>query len=247
MVLGYHANDFNRTSSPFNPPNSYLVSSQSGISNLYNGNISNWTIKSDTAQALVYGAHMGFKYRYDQLNRIKTEDYSEWGGSSWSNPNSYDNNFTYDANGNILSLYRNGAGANQMDNLSYTYISNTNKLSHVDDAVSSIYTDDVDDQSANNYSYDAIGNLAKDVAEGIDTITWDVYGKIKRIEKSNGNVLGFGYDPTGNRTWKSHYMAAQDSTVVTYYVRDAQGNTMSTYERTTQGSNYQYEQKELMM
>ncbi len=57
------------------------------------------------------------------------------------------------------------------------------------------YAVDIDDQSADNYNYDYIGNLKKDVAENIDTVRWTVYGKINRIVKSSGAmVIDYGYD-----------------------------------------------------
>ena len=40
---------------------------------------------------------------------------------------------------------------------------------------------DLNDQSGDNYKYDATGNLVYDASEEIDTITWTVYGKIKKI------------------------------------------------------------------
>jgi YD repeat-containing protein len=83
-----------------------------------------------------------------------------------TNTNEYKNTFTYDANGNILNQFRNGNGntaAQAMDNLTYNYQSGTNKLTSVNDAVggaqSANYEDDLENQTANNYTYDQIGNL----------------------------------------------------------------------------------------
>jgi hypothetical protein len=74
---------------------------------------------------------------------------------------------------NILSLKRLGdqTGSPTMDDLSYNYYSNTNRLEYVDDAVGSgVYSNDIDDQASGNYTYDAIGNLISDVAEGISAL-----------------------------------------------------------------------------
>ena len=113
----------------------------------------------------------------------------------------------------------------------------TNKLTSVDDQVTSTnYTIDIDDQSANNYKYDHIGNLTEDVAEGIDSIEWSVYGKIRSITRTTSAYqtdkkanLNFAYTPDGHRSVKgvSKY---QKETEYTYYVRDAQGNVMAVYE-----------------
>jgi RHS repeat-associated protein len=245
MVLGYNSTDFNRTSSKFNPSNANLVSStstsagQPGV-DLFNGNISSWT--SQTGTALSISGLMGQKYKYDQLNRIKTEDYRAY-SSGWTDPsNTYDNTFTYDGNGNIQKLNRKG-NANNMDDLTYSYIAGTNKLDHVDDGITSIYNTDIDDQNTGNYDYDAIGNLTKDVKESIDNITWTIYGKIKSIKKSNGDSILFLYDAAGTRIMKT-LKPASGTPTATYYVKDASGNPLSVYSRITNGVNYEFTQKE---
>ncbi|MBK8486376.1 MAG: hypothetical protein IPL48_01180 [Bacteroidetes bacterium] len=84
-------------------------------------------------------------------------------------------------------------------------------------------------QSTGNYTYDLIGNLISDNVEGINNITWNVYGKISSIDKASGPDLTFAYDPMGNRIMK---LVDDGSTLIyTYYVRDAQGNVLSTYSR----------------
>src|SRR5690606_4922159 len=119
----------------------------------------------------------------------------------------YQEKISYDANGNILSYVRNGSSANgkpiAMDNLQYGYnkdangnISN-NRLRHVKDAVGNTnYAEDIDDQSEDNYTYDAIGNLIKDKAENIENIEWNVYRKIQSISKrapAKGDVQSINY------------------------------------------------------
>jgi hypothetical protein len=97
---------------------------------------------------------------------------------------SYNMNFSYDANGNLATLTRNGAGTSikagsnlTMDNLSYGYyegnvtsnLYQSNKLACLTDAVANTnYADDVDGfnngqacnlQTNKRYEYDEIGNL----------------------------------------------------------------------------------------
>ncbi len=122
---------------------------------------------------------------------------------------------------------------------------NTNKLCYVTDTAGVTPSDstDIEPQTLNNYAYDKIGNLIYDSKEHIDTIAWSVYGKIKRIVRSSGNTsydMEFAYDPAGNRIKKTdkpknHSTGAllnQSNWVTTYYVRDAQGNVMATYDET---------------
>ena len=110
----------------------------------------------------------------------------------------------------------------------------TNRLNFVNDGVTTHTGNDIEDQSANNYSYDETGNLTKDVKERITNIEWTVYCKIKKITKSTGTVE-YTYDAAGNRISKT----ANNKTTV--YVRDATGNVMSVYEQTGSGTTAQIE------
>jgi hypothetical protein len=67
-------------------------------------------------------------YQYDQLNRIK--DAQGYGGNNFANGQwqvtaadgeMYRNQFTYCANGNILTQLRNDRLGNPIDNISYGY------------------------------------------------------------------------------------------------------------------------------
>lgn len=173
----------------------------------------------------------------------------------------YENALTYDANGNIMTQVRkNQSGAN-IDNLAYNYERNSNgeiianRLYHVDDGVpDATFSDDIDDEGAfqlnsndlsvvrtqNNYSYDEIGNLTKDTKEGMAEIKWTVAGKIKEIDRTTGSVkkkLVFDYDGSGNRIRKQ---IINNSTGTlensTYYMRDAQGNILATYDESYGGT-----------
>src|SRR6218665_3918431 len=86
----------------------------------------------------------------------------------------------------------------------------------------------------NNYSYDAEGRLIKDKQEGIDLIQWRVDGKVKSINNSieGKKSLRFDYDAMGHRIAKHVYTEeSTDLLYSTYYILDAQGNVMSTYNR----------------
>ncbi len=182
-------------------------------------------------------------YNYNGLNPTT---------NSWSKTalQDYRETISYDPNGNIRTYERNGnpsSGAAQlMDNLTYQYEKNSsgqilsNRLRYVHDQVTSTaYTEDIDNQTtltlsqvqnekttlqtSDNYAYDKIGNLIKDVKEGITNIEWTVYGKIKSITKSTGTIE-YTYDASGNRISKTY------AGKTTWYVRDASGNVMSIYE-----------------
>jgi RHS repeat-associated protein len=154
--------------------------------------------------------------------------------NSWASATAtddYHEAFTYDANGNILTLHRNGLAAQAlpMDTFTYRYTPGTNRLDHVKDVVNAAnYNVDIDNQDTTNYRYDAIGNLTKDISEGIDTILWTLYGKVAAVSKADSNLLiRFAYNPMGQRVEKEVIRNAD--TTKTLYVHDASGNIMSVY------------------
>ncbi|GAA3919011.1 hypothetical protein GO495_21195 [Chitinophaga oryziterrae] len=203
-----------------------------GLSSLFNGNISAISqYLPSLGNALLYS------YNYDVLNRLKKMQVSNGLNTTTNNwtpvalPD-YKESISYDANGNILTYnrYGNKAAPNkQMDSLSYSYKTGTNKLDFIkDDIADANYDNDIDNQSAANYDYDAIGNLIKDNAGSISNISWNVYGKIAAITKTDGTTISYTYDVAGNRVSKTV------NGVQTWYVRDAAGSVMSVY---TKGDN----------
>jgi len=211
----------------------------------------------DPPQAYAY--HYDQLNRIKQMKMFDNADLgtdNEWNNTSLNNAG-YFEFYKYDHNGNILKLKRNGDGSNLMDNLTYNYYAPsasggvydpntdpipydaTNKLAYIGDAVSSTYSVDIDNQSSGNYTYDEIGNLKGDDQEEIQTIDWTVYGKIKTVTRKSGSDrydLEFKYDPLGNRICKivkprsGGSPGSAGAWEYTYYTRDAQGNTLSTYE-----------------
>lgn len=212
--------------------------------NLFNGNIRMMGVA--LRQFGIYP--LTNAYKYDQLNRILESN--TWAAYD-SNLNSYQtsasalddyrNSFVYDENGNIMQQLRNGAGTNiDLDSMRYDYYYEanepTNKLKHIRDIVNSTnYSDDIDNQTnSNNYSYDAIGNLISDAQEEIAEISWNVYGKISKIVRTQNSSkpdLEFEYTPDGYRVLKIVKPKNGNQNLYTYYVRDAQGNILATYNR----------------
>jgi len=192
------------------------------------------------------GATLVQQFEYDQMNRITAS--AIVGGNL--NVNAFKTNYAYDAGGNITDLSRSNIYGHEFDKLKYNYHNtvnsvvkyqkNTNKLRWVDDDVT--YTDtlatDIDDQLSENYSYDDLGNLVKDLKEDIDTIEWTVYGRIKYVKRTGSSIkpnLEFTYDCMGNRVMKRAIFNS-GSTKETYYVRDGNGLVMSLYETTNNQS-----------
>ncbi|MDC6390946.1 hypothetical protein PP182_19830 [Maribacter sp. PR1] len=160
-------------------------------------------------------------------------------GSSAIADGDYDvSNISYDANGNILSLKRNKqtvSSSNAMDDLSYNYETGTNKLLQVIDADGdAANADDIDSQpDADNYVYNAIGQLIENKAEGI-TYTYTTNGLVSTIRKNGLSLVTFFYNDRNHRVRKDTYNGTGSALVQsTYYVRDAAGSVMAIYDSNT--------------
>jgi hypothetical protein len=214
--------------------------------NLYNGNISSWslnTLGNDPANSI--GIPTANFYTYDKLDRLLFDHFvfrptgSSWTYQNSSGKNHFGSRYSYDANGNILSLSRNGLNGGtvqKMDSLTYFYTPNTNRLSHLTDAITpSPFTEDLETQSANNYSYDASGNLIHDNAEQLD-IEWNIKGKVTKVTDNSTTtqkIISFEYDANGNRVKKKVSIANGpcNDNVTTYYVYADKGTLLATYSR----------------
>ena len=226
--MNYFDGDYKPVSPAAGPDNGVNTTLGTTCRPLYNGNIS-----SMGASISKLNTPFLYNYQYDQLNRLVHMDAWKRTAPSWNalTPTTdYQENVTYDPNGNITAYSRNaftsGSG-NAMDKLHYAYLPNTNQLDHIVDTVPGSVYNDISTQDTLNYKYDAIGELIADNASNITGITWTVYGKIASITKTNDTTIRYTYDASGNRISKSLTHAGQ--TESTWYVRDAQGNILSTY------------------
>jgi YD repeat-containing protein len=244
--LGYYQADYKAIGSVGSPTVANTIAPlHSGLyhsspAQLYNGNI-----RSMYTNIQPFGG-LGMLYSYDQLNRIKKQTGFNLNTNAPLPNSAYTMALEYDPNGNIQKLLRNGTVATPaMDDLQYHYYTSTggtytgdptatdatNKLAYVTDAVgATAEPSDIESQPANNYTYDAIGNLVTDTQEGLN-IRWNVQNKITYIKKANGNDISYSYDALGNRIKKEVASGTPGMGGLTqYYVRDAQGNTLAIYE-----------------
>ncbi len=168
MELGYYKGDYERSGSQIGQSNGavYPYGGSGGMidtqDDLYNGNISYWMSNIRSGQKSAPGINpVGLQMRqceYDVLNRLREANWRRYENGAWqANTNgTYNESFTYDGNGNILTLMRNGYdGPNAtvaMDDLTYRYNNGnnqlvSNRLYHVNDGVAnSPYADDLEDQ-----------------------------------------------------------------------------------------------------
>jgi RHS repeat-associated protein len=242
--------------------------------NLYNGNIG-MMVTTITEPITFNGTTPVFNvlpqansYKYDQLNRI-TESQSfvnlDDANNLWMNSgNPYDgrylNQFTYNANGGILTALAKNANGDIIDDQTYHRYNTSGKLLSnrtyaITDNAAQTSGEDLLNQipfdnvvlSNNNYDFTEIGERKKDVSKHIDEITWTSFGKMKEVKReisSNKYNVKFDYDASGKRVAK-HVSSATDNWVRSeFYVRDAQGNLMSTYKHTIENSLMTFHQSE---
>ncbi len=156
-----------------------------------------------------------YLYSYDKLYRLTASTYKARGyGSSTFNKetNGYNESFTYDWNGNILSLQRKAwlsGSATSIDDLTYSY-KNSDKDNQLDNITEpttgslASYGWVNSASSSSAYTYDDNGNLATDPKKGT-TITYNELNKPTLVQKSSTKKIAYYYDASGVRISKWVY------------------------------------------
>ena len=180
----------------------------------YNGSISSMTWKSGNESTV-----RGYKFTYDGLDRVLNATYGETASIS-TNANRFSENVTgYDKNGNIKGLQRYGqlssAAYGMIDNLTLTL--NGNQLNRVDDAVTaSAYNGGFEFKNganaADEYSYDANGNLTKDLNKGISGITYNFLNLPNVVTFSDGSTITYTYGADGTKLRTVHKIGSTTTT-----------------------------------
>ena len=191
----------------------YFNKASADAVSLFNGNISALT----TSFFDVVGDPLLKLFRYDKINRIKLMQTAvlRQHDAQWPSPlKNFFTSYTYDYNGNLLSLQRRNQSGDIRHFLRYSYPDSNNRLT----SLTAIGL------SNSQYEYDAIGNLLRDEAEDLD-VRWNAAGKVQSIEKGFVNATFFRYSATGQRQVKQH------GDTVLYYIHDATGNVMCIYRK----------------
>jgi RHS repeat-associated protein len=227
---------------------------------LFNGNIAEtfWKTSSDNIKRK-------YNYSYDNLNRLLQADYSKEGSTTF---NSYLEHLSYDKNGNIQTLLRNGdmdtdgmQFVNPIDNLTYLYDENNkNQLLRVFDATANPigFKDDTNGLSINqdidenpDYAYDANGNMTKDDNKGITNITYNHLNLPFIIYFADDNKITYLYNAIGQKLSKTVLQAGAITTTdylggfqykneVLQFFPHAEGYVNATQNGTSYTFNYVY-------
>lgn len=166
---------------------------------LFNGNISEtyWRSSSDNIKRK-YG------YFYDNLNRLTSSVYQK-PNAAIPVQNSYNEALSYDKNGNIKRLERNGNSDDPtatlaIDALEYYYNPNSpNQLLNVIDLTPDPNGFKDGTNTENDYKYDDFGNLTKDLNKNITSITYNHLNLPTQIYFDNGNKIKYFYNAEGTK------------------------------------------------
>ena len=163
----------------------------------YNGNIAQVQWKNQGEEAKSYN------YSYDAADRLTGASFQQQVSGSWSAGNFSVSGITYDGNGNLLTLQRQGEvnnAATTLDHLQYAY--QGNRLASVQEQTGgNLQHGFVDNPTpgSDEYGYDAAGNLVRDDNKEITNITYDpVLNLPLEVSMSNG-TLRYTYDAAGIR------------------------------------------------
>lgn len=175
----------------------------------YNGNISGirWRSRGD-------GQRRSFGYNYDNLNRIIKADFTQLAGSAWNISAGLDfsvSNLTYDVNGNILTMNQKGwklGGSSTIDQLSYSYKTNSNQLAKVTDAANDPLTKlgdfkDGSNGSTDDYTYNTNGSLTVDQNKAISSITYNHLNLPSVITITGKGTIAYTYSADGLKLKKT--------------------------------------------
>ena len=210
----------------------------------YNGNISSMTWKSGTESAT-----RGYKFTYDNLNRMKNAVYGE-GATISANAGRFSENITgYDRNGNITSLQRYGKSSGTaygiIDNLTIAYIGNQLKYAN-DAATDPLYNGAFNfvngsNSTGNEYIFDRNGNLQQDYNKKISKIQYNQLNLPSTLQCTNGNRADYLYGADGVKRRVTHKTAIANISVPMGQIKELTSGQVSQTHTTDYCGNVIYE------
>jgi RHS repeat-associated protein len=191
-LLGINLDNANNPTPTANEGDLFAFKLDYESAGFYDGNIGKQTWQNINLTNNTPLGVRSFIYTYTPNSALKSATYTGIGAENFSMPN-----LSYDKNGNITNLQRNGKQGESfgtIDNLSYNY--SGNRLVGVTDAING--NEDVgdfrDNGSNTDYTYWNDGSLKSDANKGISLIEYDTYlQKVKQVTFSNSNWVKFFY------------------------------------------------------
>ncbi|MEM6643310.1 MAG: RHS repeat-associated core domain-containing protein [Bacteroidota bacterium] len=198
---------------PFFEPAPVAIDTNFSHTPRFDGNITavRWKNANDTVDQV-------YSFEYDTLNRLKKSFYAKYHLGTYGQQGLFAvPKLSYDLNGNITELIRQGKNLNQdsdiIDSLSFDYgtgLMAGNQLLSVTDArgksgFKDLKIGDLD------YLYDDNGNLVSDKNKGIDSIYYNHLNLPMAIQfiamngNARGDSLAYLYDAAGIKLQQKHY------------------------------------------
>jgi RHS repeat-associated protein len=218
----------------YDKANNNIIGNQTYANPQYNGNIEGmvWKSKGD-------GEKRKYDFTYDNANRLLRGDFNQYTSGTFNKDAGFNYDVkmgdgidyakAYDANGNILQMQQWGwkmGGSEQIDNMRYTYQTNSNKLKSVVDFNNNINTKLGDfktnithPQNATkaaltpsstpaqfdaiiDYNYDINGNLILDNNKAIGSISYNFLNLPSNTTVTGKGNITYTYDAAGNKLKK---------------------------------------------
>jgi len=182
----------------------------SGNTGVFNGNISG--MKWSVNQGYSTIKENAYNFTYDAMSRLSSAIHKQLNGT-WVTGKSDERGILYDLNGNIQALKRKGDGVH-IDSLVYNYGAvgaTTNKLLYVQDVTTNSVNAakgfvDGNTATATDYTYDANGNMTRDLNKGIGNSVSDAvnlitynYMNLPETVTKGGSTIRYIYDAFGRK------------------------------------------------
>ncbi|MDF2191564.1 DUF6443 domain-containing protein [Paraflavitalea sp. CAU 1676] len=185
----------------------------------FNGHISGtiWKSAGD-------GERRKYDFAYDGARRLTAAAFTQFTGNSFNLNANIDysvSNITYDGNGNLKTMQQNGwkfGGSTPIDNLTYSYIANGNRLKNVAELIndplskagdfkySSAYTNSLPggqkNEQTEDYLYDNNGNITLDKNKDITSIIYNHLNLPCTITIAGKGTITYIYDAVGHKLEK---------------------------------------------
>ncbi|MBQ3805116.1 MAG: hypothetical protein II844_04835 [Prevotella sp.] len=230
MVMNYYLaedkpSDFNFAAADVNGDGYITMSDANQIANMYlsGTSVTEYLVFTDKLNIKDnQNVTRSYRYVYYDTNRLKGAAYSEErvdGTTPAQTPN-YTEMFSYDKNGNITNILRNGKRQNgeygNVDNLAMTYTGN--QLTAISDWATPVTAEGSTDYKGErgkqtSCTYNGVGSLTSDEGRNIALIKYDNMNNPSRIQFTNGNVTKYVYSATGEKLRTIHQTAAPNITV----------------------------------
>jgi len=169
----------------------------------YNGDISAmvWAVNYDSV-SYFNTQQKAYTYSYDALNRLKSADYFEEQSDNLTNIDPFDLvNVSYDKNGNITSLTRNGNSEWAIDDLEYNYQGNLlESVNELADDIMAGGTPSMLSTGSSQMGYDNNGNLnlINRIGRRDINISYNHLNLPTRVIVNTDTIM-YIYDATGNK------------------------------------------------